>query len=79
MNLDDLFGDSFGSHDSFFHSGHFRQHQQHHIKHNQRAHRNHQHMHNIVFDDFSSFQQEQNCKTVTQRVGNMVTQYTTCS
>ncbi|KAB7497215.1 hypothetical protein Anas_03601 [Armadillidium nasatum] len=88
LNLDDLldrgehFGSSFGSHDTFFGQGHFNQHFNSHHKHHNNAHNNHHH-HERTFQSGRSTSysssEKRNCETVTQRVGNMVTRYTTCS
>ena len=82
MTLDDLFEDSdfFGSQDSFFHGSHFK----HHMHNHRNMHAKHNQMHNMIFENMErhsniNSNQGGNCKTVTQRVGNMVTQYTTCS
>ncbi|XP_063607967.1 dnaJ homolog subfamily B member 9-like isoform X2 [Penaeus indicus] len=91
MDMEDFFGgrgggfghDAFGSHDSFFGGGHF-QHTDHMRRHQQAHNRAH------FGGQAHVFQQQQKrfssggsggrtCRTVTQRVGNMVTTYTTCS
>lgn len=86
--------DNFGSHNTFFGpGGHFRQ--EDHMRRHRAAHNTaHQHSFHQQQrfhggDHFHHQQQEQaqftggsggrTCRTVTQRVGNMVTTYTTCS
>lgn len=93
MDIDDFFGgrggggfghDAFGSHDSFFGGGHFqhadhmRRHQQAHKKAHfggGQAHAFHQQQRRFSGGNSGG----RTCRTVTQRVGNMVTTYTTCS
>ncbi|CAL4122519.1 unnamed protein product [Meganyctiphanes norvegica] len=86
------FGD-FGSQDSFFggfqqNTDHMRRHQEAHMRaqnmhhgHQQQQQQNNFHnAHNVHMNRRSgSFGGGKSCKTVTQRVGNMVTTYTTCS
>lgn len=91
MDMEDFFGGSFGgnhfgSHDSFFGGGHF-QHADHIRRHreaHQRAHQQrHYQQHHGHFQQGTHAQSGasggRTCRTVTQRVGNMVTTYTTCS
>lgn len=85
------FGDAFGSHDSFFGGGHF-QHADH-MRRHQDAHQRAQNQHRHTTFSHNQNAHHQNirfsagggggggsrtCRTVTQRVGNMVTTYTTC-
>lgn len=88
------FGDPFGSHDSFFGGGHF-QHADHMRRHQEAHNRARQHhqgtfAHAQAFANADGHHQNirfsaggggagRTCRTVTQRVGNMVTTYTTCS
>lgn len=84
-------GHHFGSHDSFFGGGHFQHadHMRRHQEAHQRAHQQHR-FHNqqppppppdLNQANFahSGATGGRTCRTVTQRVGNMVTSYTTCS
>lgn len=91
MDMEDFFGssfggDHFGSHDSFFGGGHFQHadHMRRHHEAHQRAQQQHQfHQQGGNFHHQAHFNQRggsggRTCRTVTQRVGNMVTTYTTC-
>ncbi|MCL4127576.1 UNVERIFIED_CONTAM: hypothetical protein GTU68_052921 [Idotea baltica] len=89
MNLDDFFGgsehfaSSFGSQDSFFGQGHYKQHFDSNNKHHHDNARRNAH-HQSTYTSGSTFSSEErrghkNCRTVMQQVGNMVTHYTTCS
>ncbi|KAK7007056.1 DnaJ subfamily B member 9 [Halocaridina rubra] len=86
FNFDDLFNDfdnfpNFGSFQKDFHADHMRRHQE--------AHNRAQH--HSTFDEGQNVHHQnirfsaggggsgRTCRTVTQRVGNMVTTYTTCS
>ncbi|XP_066997293.2 dnaJ homolog subfamily B member 9 [Anabrus simplex] len=64
---------TFGGGNSFFHS-HFG-----HGQHSQHSHRVHHAPHVHSHAEHSQFSGSRSCRTVTQRIGNMVTTYTQCS